>query len=410
MDGLDSDNIFGSADSFLDFTQNIRPARPSAAFRFENAGSKCEVKHFDAIFNSKGDRVTVSSGARLALSRDRDGRSYESALVLTRYWTRKGDEDYTELEIRSPHMKAAIKAIVPEYVNTDIDTKHITLRDEPRPIFHYRDQLFAYGAALEPNSEAQNHISFLLEYMYQELSSEIYTWVTMVELAYGDSACLDFPNLWMLFRPGDLVYLTNAAAPTVTKTARVIEFQSMSRCKCDRALCTRKDWTITGWYIDYNGNTFGYRGVSGRITYFDGLRAVKELPILPIRFHPDEQSIRATLTARGKKFTELHCARYLRYKGVAEVLGNDRNVTMFGEEDEFPLQTTWVGTYLSAIFPTTDPRNTACVASFADQKHRRLTAASWLTAKRSARPDQVTSRGSTRTRICSSRQTAWLQT
>ncbi|KAK4248953.1 hypothetical protein C7999DRAFT_30642 [Corynascus novoguineensis] len=51
------------------------------------------------------------------------------------------DEDYTEVEIRSPHMKAALKAIIPEYRTAGINTRHIILRDETRPIFHYGDEL-----------------------------------------------------------------------------------------------------------------------------------------------------------------------------------------------------------------------------------------------------------------------------
>src|SRR5687767_3976663 len=127
MDGLDSDNIFGSAASFWDFTQNVRPVKPPVIV-FENAGLRREVRRFDSLFNAKGERVVVNSGSRLTLGKDRDPKSYESALVLTKFWNRSGEEDYSELEIRSPHMKTALKAVVPEYKNADIDTKHITLR------------------------------------------------------------------------------------------------------------------------------------------------------------------------------------------------------------------------------------------------------------------------------------------
>jgi len=342
MDGLDSDNIFGTASSFADFTQNLRPTKPSSAFGFENAGNKLQVRRYDSIFNAKGERVTVRSGSRLSLTKDRDDHSYESALVLTRFWARHGEDDYTELEIRSPHMKAAIKAIVPEHKDADIDLKHITLRDEPRCIFHYRNQLFDYGTALEPLSEAQHHISYLLEHMQQELSSEIFTFSLNVELSPGFPS-LDFANLWMLFRPGEFVYFTDAAASTVGKCSRVAKFRSMTRRKSDHSWVYDKSWKLTLDCIDYDGEEFGHRSVYTRIRHFDGFRALSELTVLPLEFHPDQDGIRARLTARGKKFTAMHATLYLQYSGIAEVLGNDRNVTLFGEDDEFPLQATWVG-------------------------------------------------------------------
>ncbi|RYP44820.1 hypothetical protein DL768_008752 [Monosporascus sp. mg162] len=321
-DSLEPPNIFESANSFWDFTQNVRPVtKPSIGF--EGAGLKCEVRRYDSVFNAKGERVVVSSGTRFNLSSDRDSKSYQSSLVLTKFWSRSGDEEYTELEIRSPHMKAAIKAIVPEFKDADIDTKHITLRDEPRCIFHYRHELFNYGLCME-------------------LSSQIYTWTVMVELAGDTPPCLDFPNLWMLFRSDDLIYVTNAASPTVGKTSRVFKFQSMSRCKCDREWCRNKDWIISGLCIDYDGSAFGHRVVRAKIPFYEGFRQLSELLVLPLHFHPDQDAIRSRLIARGKKFTEMHSQHYQRYRGVAEVLGNDRNVTVFGEEDEFPLQATWI--------------------------------------------------------------------
>jgi hypothetical protein len=173
-DILDFTTIFDNATTFEEFAQNIRPSKPNIGFH--GAGLKEQLKHFDSVYNAKGDRVLLKSGSEFRLEKDRDPITYESALVLTKFWKRNGDEDYYELEIRSPYMKAAIKAIIPEYKNFNVDINHITLRNKPHCLFHYREELFEYGLNLELNSDAQRHVSFLMEHTYKDLSNEMFIW------------------------------------------------------------------------------------------------------------------------------------------------------------------------------------------------------------------------------------------
>jgi hypothetical protein len=165
-----------------------------------------------------------------------------------------------------------------------------------------------------------------------------------VEMGFSSTSLpsLDFVNLWMAFRPGDLVYLSGP--PPLNRSPRLVEFKSMDMsCICDHPWCVPSHkWRIYGFYIDYDGTSFGYSREDSTIRHFEGYKALKELDVLPLRFHPDEKAIRKQLAFRGRRFAKLHGRHYRYYKGVATVLGKDRNITLFGEEDEFPLQSTWV--------------------------------------------------------------------
>jgi len=344
---VDTPTIFENAVSFTDFVHKLRPVRPDVEFR--DAGVKCELKHFDSVDNGKGERVLVRGGSKLQLERDRGPDAYQSALVRTQRWNNSGVEDGVELEIRSPHMKSALKAVVPEFKDAPIDSKHITIRNEPRCLFHYRDELFTYGLNLPFNSEMQRHVSFLLEYMNHELNEEIYSWGVMVGLELdmplsSTGPSLEFQNLWMAFRPRDLIFIPQEGSDT---RSAVLEFDTMElSCRCQLPFCIRNHrWTITGLCIDHNSDSYGYRIVTRSIKYYSGYRPLKDLRIAPLRFRADAKEIieiRASHAARGRKFTLLQGFHHLRHSGVATVLGRDRNYTLMGEEDSFPLQTTWV--------------------------------------------------------------------
>src|SRR5436190_16379827 len=101
----------------------------------DKGGLKCELKTFEARYNSKGERLVLDVGSRKLL--DPPHRAKDSALVLTRFYDREKELEYTELEIRSPHIKAALKEIVPEYHDLNIQSKNIVLRDDPKCLFHY---------------------------------------------------------------------------------------------------------------------------------------------------------------------------------------------------------------------------------------------------------------------------------
>lgn len=349
----DSSNIFQSADNFGEYFRKLRPVKP--VFGFQDAGVKCEVKRLDSVYNGKGEKVSLSSGTRYRLEHDRPQDTFDAALVRTQNWTRSGEPDFLELEIRSPYMKAALKEVVPEFHDIIVDSKHITLRDEPRCLFHYRDELFNYGAGLLPHSDAQNHVSFLLVYMNTELSDQIYSWTVMFQLEDHPSSLngpsLEFQNLWMAFLPGEKIFVPEKDSDSAPM---VLEFYSMKlNCRCQNSCCVPNHrWTIAAVCIDHDATRYGYRLLDSHIPYYSGYMPLKHMKIIPLRLHPDAISIRQAHVVRGRKFTQLQGKHHLTHKGIASLLGQDRSFTFLGEQDSFPMQATWVSCVLSCTCPS----------------------------------------------------------
>ncbi|KAF8244243.1 P-loop containing nucleoside triphosphate hydrolase protein [Wilcoxina mikolae CBS 423.85] len=310
------DNLFKSANGEQEHTQG---------------GLRCELKTFEARYNSKGERVVLSVGSRKMLDLPQD-RAHDSALVLTKFYDKEKELEYTELEIRSPHVKAALKETVPEYHELNIQAKSIVLHDQPKCLFHYRLELQEYGKTLR-DTDAVQHLVFALRYMYNTLKSEIYSYYKLFEMA---SPSIDFLNLWIVIRPGDYIY-TKAA-----ETERVLKFRDMTRCKCQVPWCENSRWALTAEHIDYDGTNFGYVTVGLYIRPYDGYKALADLNIVPLLYHPNKDSIIKKMVARGKKFISLHGIHHRMYEGIAEALGSDRRSSLLGEEDEFPLQSTLI--------------------------------------------------------------------
>jgi hypothetical protein len=305
----------------------------------KGAGENCELKRYDALFNARGNRVVLPAGSTRSINYGGDF-GFSSALTVTKFWSKEKDFEYTELEIKSPHMKAALKAVVPYYKDFRIELKHIVLRDEPECLFHYREELQHYGMSLQ-DPEAAKHVLFLLQYMWRELSTELFTFYSTMENP-GASATLDFQNLWMAFKPDELLYLRYSTSNRF-KQEEVIQLTSMERCKCDRFNCSRNNWwRVSGTVLNYDGENFGYEERSLIIRRYEGYRPVHELPIFPLRYHPRREDIRTRLVARGKKFCTLQGMHYQQYNGIAELLGDNRNLGCLGENDQFPLRSTLV--------------------------------------------------------------------
>lgn len=330
-------NIFNVAGSLADFTQNGRPER--APVRLDGAGAICELKEFDSVYNAEGKRVQVKSGS-VVLLRDRSLSSFKSALVRTRFWSRDGKEEKCDLDIRSSHMKAALKSIVTKYKSTNFDTKHITLPNAGRDLFHYLPELFAYGLTLVQDSDNQAHVSYLIQYFDREFSQAIWVYTSSVDLVIGPPS-LDFAHLWMVFKPGEPVYVP-VSIPKV-QSPFAFEFVSMTlSCQCQTWACVRNHvWWLEGYVVDTIGEHVSYRSASRvRLPYYDGARDLTDLPAVPLCLRRDQEEIRSELLSRGRKFIALQGCHHRQYRGTALTFAETRNTPLFGVEDDYPpLQT-----------------------------------------------------------------------
>lgn len=308
----------------------------------DGAGVDCELKRFDSVYNSRGDKIILEAGSKRNITVNA-GRAFSSALVLTKYWTEDKSIRLKELEIKSPHMKAALKAVVPFYKDFRVHLKHIVIRDDPQCLFHFRDELQNYGENLQDQTAAR-HVLFLLKYMWWDLSTQISTYYSNTNVNKGDES-LDQESLWMAFRPGDLVYVPAKGH----QDEQIYRFISMERIGVDIFSPFGTRWRVILHCITSDGTKFGEDATFLSIKSFEGLRQLRSLPIFPLKYHPEASHIQARLLDRGKKFCSLHGSHYRQYNGVAELLGENRNLTILGEDDSFPTRSTMVRDSMTCI-------------------------------------------------------------
>ncbi|KAK4454128.1 P-loop containing nucleoside triphosphate hydrolase protein [Podospora aff. communis PSN243] len=283
-------------DGFLDWGAPPPLKNPNMV---EEAGLICETVSFDSFYNSSGDRFILPAGQKY---KDKQKRGLKSALSVTTHWDREHDFSHTVLDIRSPHMKAALKATVPEYASFNIANKHISIRGGPWCLYHYRQELREYGEKLTKRDyEAGMHVHHLLSYMWETFSNETLNFTIWADDPLGEPA-LDHKTLWMVYRPGDIVFMREKRL--------AFSFKEMSRLN-------NSDWKLFGHHIDFDGSEYGFREINVSIKAYDGYKLLRELNAAPFNRLPEseQQALKKELMARGRRFIGLREKQYLWYDG-----------------------------------------------------------------------------------------------
>ncbi|KAL6887093.1 P-loop containing nucleoside triphosphate hydrolase protein [Trichoderma evansii] len=286
----------------------------------EGAGIDLELKQFNSMYNSEGDKVILEAGSMKNLTSE-NRRSSSAALTLTNHCNEDQSPGHKELVIRSPYIKAALKAVIPAYRNIKTDLKHIVIIGQPRCLFHYRDELRAYCANLQDET-AVKHVIFLMKYMCKEFATQISLYRDNMIVDRGTES-LDHQCLWMAFRPGDLIYVS-AKGHEDERIYRLISMEYKEGFLSTFSFA----WSIKALCIVSDGKKFGEHQVDFMIDQFNGIRQLHELPVFPLKYHPEAARIHTQLLNRGKKFCGLYSSHYRRYSGVAELLDDNNSLPL----------------------------------------------------------------------------------
>jgi hypothetical protein len=285
-------------------------------------GQKLEIKMYEARYNSAGTRVTLSAGTKRRDWTSADQEAHpDSALLVTRYYDRDRELEYTQMEVKSPYIRAALRAVIKEYPGLTFDTGKILIRDEPRCIFHYREELRDYGMSLEDQTAAQ-HLIFFLNYMYNSLSREISSYYTFMESPTAAPG-IEHEFLWMAFKPGCLLLHMRQ------RILRILRLRSVKYGRFGACVEMEK--------LAYNGDLFGRVHEDIYIRWYEGYRPLQELSVYPLRFHPRQHEIYQSLVARGREYVLLREVSHRFYSGVADSLSSYLTTSIFGDED-YPIQ------------------------------------------------------------------------
>jgi hypothetical protein len=127
---------------------------------YKDEGKKCEIHMYERRYNSRGEAILLQSGCKSGLDWATEN-SIEAALVLTRYYTPRKELGATQLEIKSPYIKAALKEIIQSYPGVNIKSSGpINIMGDPMCLFHYRNELQTYASKVR-DKNSKEHVTFL---------------------------------------------------------------------------------------------------------------------------------------------------------------------------------------------------------------------------------------------------------
>lgn len=271
-------------------------------------GSKCELRTYESHLNSRGEQIALQVGTKKKIKSSKVSE-IDSALVLTKYYKDVGGHkvlDYTKLDVKSPHLKEALRKTISRYPGLNLDSEEISFRGLPKCFFHYRKELNAYGTTVQDPTAVQ-HLVFALQYMYNTLHDEMSSYYSFME-SPSVTPGLEYSNLWMAFRPGDLLY---TRANGVNRVLRFKEMDSMEEFL----------WVYADM-LTFDGTHFGFKTERFKIAQYTGYSELRKLPIFPLKYHSNSDSIARISRARGRTFASLTGVHHRNYDGIAAVLAS----------------------------------------------------------------------------------------
>lgn len=161
------------------------------------------------------------------------------------------------------------------------------------------------------------------------------------KLDYNDRPKVRFPELWSLFRPGELVVRPSKSKTKLSKAPAEGSLSSMQRAeeptlwkvlqigsftpawKLNDKSNTNDDdsdsdgesdsdgLTIWAFYIDFDGVSYSAVTRQFLIRTFETEKDITKLVVYPLRFHSDADQLVARRSERGERFCQLLAQRYL---------------------------------------------------------------------------------------------------
>ncbi|KAI9679733.1 MAG: hypothetical protein M1817_004747 [Caeruleum heppii] len=167
--------------------------------------------------------------------------------------------------------------------------------------------------------EAYRDLKCLLEFLDAEVFS----------VARGYRSCssetIYFRDLWLLFKPGEEVYVpANRKAAADRQTVFRVLQVSPGRPMLSAASGEDADrpptkpvnqFALSTYYIDYDGDEFGPCWKIFEIQPYEGEKDITSLSIYPFRYFKDHDKLRSQLLEQGKKFMQFRKPTHQYYTG-----------------------------------------------------------------------------------------------
>jgi hypothetical protein len=274
-------------------------------------GNKAQrLLRVDQIYSRKDRQVHFVKTAKATSRPDRFGKT---ALVVRRIISSKGMVAEVEVDIKSPHLERVLKEMFKEVPG-------LKLNDSP-PIASPELLCWASPALFkikeeeklkpEPDQGLINDIGTALRFVDEDFGGQLQSLDTF--LAQEE---ITFDLLWILFPPFEKVIAINHGTMNQTQVMHLYSAKEGQNANGARY------FEVSGWVVTHDGLDFGKGTIEVQIPQFDGAVKPRKLPVYPLKFYDNVDSIRQQLIARGKKYIgllqTLSCKDYSMLFGISE--------------------------------------------------------------------------------------------
>lgn len=106
-------------------------AQPGAGGNDAARGQKLEIKTYESFYDARGRKVTLDLGLRKQQTESPDTNN-ETAIVIVMDYDVQKRLVSTEMQIRSPYIRNALKQVIRAYPGVAFNTKQVIIRGEPK--------------------------------------------------------------------------------------------------------------------------------------------------------------------------------------------------------------------------------------------------------------------------------------
>lgn len=307
----------GSPDSSVNTDSAEDTLKDTDALLLTADEPKLKIKRFKLVQNQYGDEI-VEKASDVGVGGSKTKKlGNESVLTVFRHFDRKYNFWRRSIDILSQ----AFVDVLRQVTDYDIDISPVddvlTLTEPLMLLFHHRKHLAAYLARADEKSEdivptqATAHTRLIFDYMLSEFEA-VNRKLDDLESA-EPSSLITFPEIWLLYAPGTVVYTTDNGEHEAFIVDSVCGAGKRPRGRFGRQFHERLE--LTCWAINYDGEIFGREWSTHIIAPFDGTKEITTLDMVPEKFLPDAGKVKEFLTARGKEFWALQGQNYREYTG-----------------------------------------------------------------------------------------------
>lgn len=295
----------------------------------EGGQIKRQIKVYESRYNDKGRPELKSINPD---KKDIDaGDKGVYAMRYYRYYNRDSVLHRVVLKIFSSHIQKALRTVVKCYPTQNFTGQPIILEGHAEYeamgcLYHYREELQQYVRDLD-DEEAKLDIQLVFKLIDEELKVYLERYETNVVTAA--QPCVAFSDVWMIFKPGELLWTGKDSA----ETERILEIVGTEFREAGWG--KPATWTIEAKCFAFNGDQFGYVSQHFGLGSFKGTRLLTRLDVQPLKCHPNQEALREKQTARGKKLCSLAGVRHCQYSGPATAVEHHKKPSRYGGCDEF---------------------------------------------------------------------------